>query len=229
MGYSSIIKATFPQLQRGNIVSNGLVGAWPFYEMSGGKIYDVSGQGNHATISGSSVSRAAGGNGAAVSFPGTGSNNAACVSDAIAASHDFSVVIYTAPAVVNADNVWIVSQGASTGTDRVIQCGLHNANPQFNFWSDDWQPSGSNLSANQWYWLIFTFVTATKARRIYYNGNLIGPNTATGNPVGGGVLKFGGDSSLFANSPYNGKVGEVRVYNRTLSVQEVTRISMGQG
>jgi hypothetical protein len=217
----------FPRLQRGKMIAAGLVGAWAFYENSGPTVYDLSGQENHATLTGTSW--VAGRNGAAVSFAGNSGSNAVCAAGAIAASHDFSVVAFCSPGSVSIANAWIVSQGASTGTDRVIQCGMHNGNPEFNFWGDDWQPFIGSMSVGEWYWLVWTYVTASKTRAIYSNGALLGTNTSSGNPLGGGVLKFGGDASLYGGSPWSGRLGEVRVYNRTLSGQEIAQISAGLG
>jgi uncharacterized protein (TIGR02145 family) len=79
-----------------------------------------------------------------------------------------------------------------------------------------------NISLNIWYH--YVFIADETGGKIYVNGQLIDSHAWTGTPgacINSNIWKIGG---LYSNIWYNGKIDDIRVYNRALSSFEVGQL-----
>ena len=87
----------------------------------------------------------------------------------------------------------------------------------------------SNISAITGKWVFLTGVYKGSALSLYINGQLENSAAASGNPYDAITdLYFGADpsdnGSCFGRAQLNGKLDDVRIYNRALSATEVKQL-----
>ena len=222
-----ILTATGPggtntKTQTGYItVSSGPVAAYNFEEVSGAKVIDASGQGNHGTRSG--TSRITQGRfGKALSFDGL--NDWVTVNDA--ASLDLTTGMTV--------EAWVYPTESMTGWRTLVtkESPPDRASYYLHANSDTDQPAtgvfiggyqdlrgGPWLLPNTWVHLAGTYDGTTQ--RLYVNGSEVAKRAQSGPiEVSGGVLRIGGNSIW--GEFFKGRIDEIRVYNRALSAAEIT-------
>ena len=203
--------------------SAGLVAAYSFDDGTGTAAPDLSGTGNTGTISGATWTTS-GRHGGALSFNGvndwvtvpdaasldltTGMTLEAWVNPVSLAPAAWSTVLmkerpgalsYTLYA--NGDTNRPEGHGSIGGVDRLVT-------------------GTSPLPTGTWTHLAVTYDNANL--RLYVNGGLVSTVARTGGmDVGTGVLRIGGNG-VWAGEYLNGRIDEVRVYNRALSAAELT-------
>ncbi|HEY3181756.1 MAG TPA: LamG-like jellyroll fold domain-containing protein, partial [Gaiellaceae bacterium] len=192
----------------------GPVAAYSFDAGSGTTLADLSGNGNNGTITGASWT--SGKNGGALSF--NGSSSYVTVPDAA------SLDLTTAMTV----EAWIFATGSSFGTivakERTgggFPYGLEQGGSD----SDSYVNTGtqyrsgiSTLTLSTWTHLAGTYDGSTV--RFYVNGILAGSTTASGTlNQTSDPLRIGAD--LTWGEYFQGKIDDVRVYNRALSTSEI--------
>jgi hypothetical protein len=197
----------------------GLVGAWGFDEASGAQAADGSGRANHGTIAG--ATRGTGRFGGGLSFDGlddwvtvadaasldltTGMTLEAWVNPTALGSTWRTAVIKEAPGAL------AYALYASEGAGRAS--GHANTGTEFDVRS----PATVPLSA--WTHLATTYDGANL--RLYVNGSLVTTRAVTGSLVAtGNPLRFGANA-VWAEA-FQGRLDEIRVYNRALSASEVS-------
>ncbi|MCF8318428.1 MAG: leucine-rich repeat domain-containing protein, partial [Haliscomenobacter sp.] len=211
------------------VPTNGLVGWWPF----NGNANDESGNGNHGTV-----------NGATLTSDRNGKANAA---------FNFSnnyIIIPDNPSLSGFSNItisgWINTQtfpsennllsGIVTKWYGQLNCGKSsdnygiwvNSNKTISVGTNNYQfyPTNTINSINkiQTSWEHFTFIhTSTGGGLLYINGELISSNKLGGdicaskNPIYFGCDNFSGSLNRF----FNGKLDDIAIWNRALSENEI--------
>jgi len=195
-----------------------LVAAYGFDEGSGTVVNDASGNGNNGTISGARWTTS-GKYGNALTFNGTSAlvtiNNAA----SLQLTSGMTLEAWVYPSSVSSvwedviykanDNYFL--EGTSPNSSRPAAGGILGG-----FYLEVYGPTA--LTANTWAHLAATYDGATI--RLYVNGAQVASRAQTGaiatstNP-----LQIGGDS-LYGGY-FAGRIDEVRIYNRALSVAEI--------
>ena len=194
----------------------GLVAAYGFDEGSGTVVSDVSGNGNNGTISGATWT-SSGKYGSALTFNGTSAR--VTVNDAASLRLTGGMTL----------EAWVYPSSVSSAWRDVIYKGddnyyLEGTSRQFessgdggHIWRNPLYGTGA-LTVNTWAHLAATYDGATM--RLYVNGVQVASRAQTGaiatstNP-----LQIGGDSIY--GQYFAGRIDEVRVYNRALTVTEI--------
>jgi PKD repeat protein len=223
--YSVILTATGPDgtnTETGYItVLSRPVAAYNFEEASGSKVIDASGQGNHGTRSGN-PRITQGRFGKALSFDGL--NDWVTVNDA--ASLDLTTGMTVEAWVYPTESMtgWRTLLTKESPPDRAsyyLQANSDMDQPATGVFLGDYQDvrGGPWLRPNTWVHLGGTYDGTTQ--RLYVNGTEVA-NRAQSGPieVSGGVLRIGGDSIW--GELFEGRIDEIRVYNRALSAAEIT-------
>jgi hypothetical protein len=73
-------------------------------------------------------------------------------------------------------------------------------------------------------WEMYTFVETTSGHFIYYNNTLVDSGTVPFGLTLGNLRRLGDDGDSGINYPFNGTLDEVIVFNRSLSLSEITQL-----
>jgi len=195
-----------------------LVAGYGFEEGSGTVVNDVSGNGNNGTISGATWTTS-GKYGNALSFNGTNARVNVNNAPSLQLTSGMTLEAWVYPTTVNSawrdviykgnDNYYL--EGTSTNSSHPVAGAILGG-----VYAEAYGPTA--LTANTWAHLAATYDGATV--RLYVNGVQVSSHAQTGaiatstNP-----LQIGGDS-LYGQY-FAGRIDEVRVYNRALSVAEI--------
>ena len=218
-GYSRIVEVE----AWSDPTATGLRGYWKFDENTGTTAADASGSGNGGTLS-SGAGWGEGQNGAAVNLDG--------VNDYVQVGAQASLVMTSAASF----SAWIYPTGAGSEPtyggviinkegeyeivrfpNGTIQWAFANSNPGWNFIN-----IGYVAPLNQWTHLAVTYDNGTI--KTYANGNLVHSYQGAG-AIGDAItgqndFRIGGRQA--ASQHFQGRIDEVRVYNRALSAGEVS-------
>ncbi len=204
------------------VPTNGLVGWWPF----NGNANDESGNGNHGTVNGATLTSDRNGvANKAFSFNGS----------SILIPLNQSIVEMSSRTIA----LWFRSNGNQWGgrlfeaTNVSWGCALYNSNKIGCWYQKSNQAYNAvNLSFtnhNEWYSLIYVCDSINQIVKAYLNGNLIYnsiPVTHSGSPNAwqGHFLKIGIGIS---NEVFNGTIDDIAIYNRALTQAEITALYNG--
>ena len=201
--------------------STGLVAAYSFEEGSGSTTADVSGQGNPGVISGASWS-ARGKFGNALYF--NGANSWVTINDSpsldLTNSMTLEAWVYPTSTMSGWQAVINKEQPGGFGAAYYLAANSDLNQPELAVYTTDWHKlyGGPSLSANQWIHLAGTYDGTTL--RLYVNGNQVSSQPQAGGiDVTNGVLRIGGNS--YWGEFFQGRIDEVRIYNRALSASEI--------
>jgi hypothetical protein len=231
-GASKIGGAALPSTSTFNFGLNaGLVGYWPFdgatINWTTNTTRDLSGNGNTGTLVSLATSTAAvpGRIGQALQFNDTSSYVSVPTSGSIPTGSTARTVcmwIYT-NAASWVDNSNTVFEYGSGGTRTAFGIDM-NANPNIEFymWADD-LIINSGLPNVGWAHICATYNGATTLSA-YVNGVLKGTRTLAGVLATTATAVNIGRSTAVGGSYFNGKIDDVRLYNRALSAQEIGQL-----
>ncbi|MEN3326473.1 MAG: hypothetical protein V7638_1280, partial [Acidobacteriota bacterium] len=208
--------------------ASGLKGNWKFDENSGTTTADSSGNNNTGTLT-SGATWTTGQSGAATNLDGVNDyvQVGAQSSLALASAGTLSAWIYPTGAgslatyggiIINKEGEYEVARFQ----DGTIQWAFANTNPG---WT--WINTGYVAPLNQWTHVAVTYDSGVV--KTYINGTLF--HTYSGSGAIGDVdssqndFRIGGRQSTSHN--FQGRIDEVRVYNRALSATEVTTLPSG--
>jgi RHS repeat-associated protein len=201
---------------------SGLVGRWNFDENSGTAASDSSGSGYTGTLT-SGAGWNVGQNGSAVSLDG--------VNDYVQVGAQSSLVMTSAASL----SAWIYPTGAGSDAtyggaivvkegeyviarypNGTIQWGFANSNPGWSFIN-----TGYVAPLNQWTHLAVTYDNGTI--KTYANGTLVHTYNGSG-AIGDAItgqndFRIGGRQAI--SQHFQGRIDDVRVYNRALTASEV--------
>ena len=122
-------------------------------------------------------------------------------------------------------NDYMLSAGNVSTLNQRLHIGYRSTNAiKFGFWQNDLITSVQNDVQNKWIHLTFTYNSSDKKRLIYKNGVVIasdisnGPSNFAPNLLYLGGIYLGGD---VVDSPFDGKLDDLRIYNRALTSEEI--------
>ena len=202
--------------------ASGLVGYWPLDEPADGSAPDASGTGNDGTIQ--SDPNAANGIGVSDSTHFDGSN------DHVRVPNDNTIELGTADTVTV--SAWVSKDAPQNGWIAMLQHSDESYNLQFNNGNEpeftihddgSWVTAeyGNSVSSNQWHHYVGTYDGSTI--RFYVDGSLVDTNTVP--DMDETSFDLGIAENLDATGRHlDGKMDEVRLYDRVLSDSEVTRL-----
>jgi outer membrane protein assembly factor BamB len=208
-GYTETFNVTAYCNLTGYTQPPGLVGYWKLDEGSGTTAYDSSGYNNNGIIYGASWT--SGKVNSALSFDG--------VDDYVDCGNDSSLMPTTAITVEAWFKANDVRYGAIASTVYYEGYGLYiepDGSMVF-FPGISYSPPGI-IQPGVWYHVVGTFDGTSKSK-LYVNGKLVGSQ-------GTGYLAYTGQRLSIGTNPtrtgwFNGIIDEVKIYNRSLSAEEI--------
>ncbi len=232
-----------------NTLDNGLILYAPLEEGSGTTTYDYSGYNNTGTLTNMNTSNPAGWNGNGTSGWNTthtkfgtslvfdGVNDFVQVSDSAAinfTNSSFTLAAWAKTGVSQAGNVHLVGRGINAGYSCQRHYGLMFSNTFYgevgnctgasNFGDTQSVAATSTYTDNIWHF--GTFVFNVTHLMLYVDGAQAATPVAytLKNGVGWGssVMLFG--KSISHGVTFNGSIDEIRVYNRSLSPEEISQL-----
>ncbi len=212
-------------------VMNGLVGYWKFDEGNGTSASDSSGNGNNGTLIGDPT-WTEGNSGYALYF--NGSNYVDCGNAASLHVQNYSLSAWIKPSIIGDTEHRIISNGGYGNTNGAIDFVIATSGQlvilnQLGAYGQDecWSQSRFLISINSWSLVTATYDATTGNAKLYVNGDevnttlsvLRAPNP---DPVYNmHIGAMGGGTSMMY---FIGSIDEVRIYNRTLSPEEVAQM-----
>jgi len=221
-----VFKPTLPHLQRGQYITNGLVGCWPMYEGSGNVVHDVSGGDNHGAMTNyTDASWVARDHGSALEATGVAGYELAVfrTSTRLKPVH---ITISMRCFIDNRTNtqIWYLNQGGTPF--RGISFVALNVTGHWSF--QTFTGTFNNLvttvapTTGKWIHMCATYDGINKT--IYEDGVVRGTAVDTGD------LEYDGTATQIGHAvSYDGRLSELRVYDRGLSASEVHRIAAREG
>jgi hypothetical protein len=215
----TVTAQTFPSY----VPTNGLVGWWPF----NGNANDESGNGNHGTVNGATLTADRFGNAnKAYSFDGISNNISGNAATFPLGNSQRSISGWafktSLPTSLQADVIFLYGIPSSGGwfgplngnpsdlyTIGLSQCGVGN----------DFHVQ-QNYGLNTWYHYTITYNIDTV--KIYINSQLFG--TGIINPINTGSGNFCVGSSPGLDSYFGGKIDDIGIWNRALTQTEITAL-----
>lgn len=197
----------------------GLVAGYNFNENAGAVAGDVSGNGNQATVSGAAWT--AGKYGPGLLFNGASSLVTVADSTSLDLTNSLTIEAWIYPTASSGWRTAVMKQAPSglayalyshNGSNRPAAfMRLNNADVGLN--------GSAAVALNTWTHLAMTFNGSTI--RLYINGVLRGSRNASGGaPITANALTIGGNTVW--GEYFAGSIDEVRIYNRVLTVAEIT-------
>lgn len=196
----------------GHRLSRGLVGLWLMNEGSGSIVFDLSGNGNTGTLTGTAPVWDAGKFGSAVNFPGTDEHIIA--PSPITIDDKYTVLIWfnITTHAVDKGLFSIADTVSSTIPIMLIQAD----NGDLKIYNGGYATI-SSINTNQWYCVAVSF-DGTDAF-VYLDGVYKTSRTKSGGTQ---------DNNIYIGNGYNGYitglVSSVMIYNRTLTASEIAQL-----
>lgn len=200
----------------------GMIGHWKLDEGSGTTAADSASGGSNGTLTGGPV-WASGTDGNAIDFDGTNDY----VDIPLTSALNLQGNTVTLSAWINADVTTgmrrIVSMPTSETAGSEKYTLLINAN-QLQFWTNDTSLSTAFTTTGSWVHVAGVYDGATMA--LYVNGTLMNSVAMTGNlrATTNGTLQIGRYGPTFGQY-FDGRIDDVRVYERALSAEEIRRLA----
>jgi len=213
------------QLNKGHLLARGLVGCWLFNEGTGGKVYDLSGNGDVGTLQGNAYFTS-GKFGSALEFDGTGDyvdcgNGAGNVTDGM--TWAFWVNMND---MSGSQDHEFLSKYTALGTNRAYRIATSIADNKILRFMASEDGSGGTVSGNDWSdffsfgeWIFVAITKQGSTLSAYKNGVYVSSKTDiiwTGAVTS---FKIGGKSTYF-----NGLIDHVMIFSRALCASEIARL-----
>ena len=242
----AIFRPTFPQLQRGDTLTRGLVAAWQFYEGSGNILHDVTGNGHNGTIY-NSPAWVGGKSGGALSFSYVNNTyiSVPSVGDLYNAFYERTVCAWiTAPLnnTTSAPNVIYEEGGNTNGFElsyRDLAGGATIRLDTYNNGTGDTLDSTTAFTNGILSWTLVTAIFNYGLKQIYINTALDSQKTVSYNniPAHGSNTGIGnsdsgnnsGQDPLKTGYGWAGLIDSVYVYNRVLTADEIRLLYVRTG
>ena len=198
---------------------SGLVASYAFEEASGATTADQTGLGHTGTISGATRSTL-GKNGRALSFDGNADWVTVADANDLDLTTNMTLEAWVYPTTTN--NVWRAVVAKELGNDLAYGMMARSSSPGrpyavISTTGEQLAQGPTTLPANTWAHLAATYDGS--ALRFYINGALVTTKAAIGSITTTNLpLHIGGDA---LNEWFNGRIDDVRIYNRTLTQAEI--------
>jgi len=231
------------QSQNQLIVPLGLVGYWPLNDGSGLTVGDFGGNNKLIGNISGNVAWTTGRVGPALKFTsGTGLSSSvriatsSYVSSLSTIAQSFTCWV-NGTSFPNAYNTVVTTNGLAGDVNLYFAILVKSTGKlamyltQTNGTAISYDGTGTNtLVAGTWYHLAMTFTTAIGLKG-YLNGVQDGATATTGvnNKLGSLSLQIGGYSPEYNDRGFNGKIDDVRLYNRALTAAEVNQLYAARG
>lgn len=227
-------RATGVNTSQNNKLTNGLVGLWSFDGADiGNSIIDRSGSGNNGYLVGgnnaTSSRKVIGKIGQAFSFGGANTGGISLGTSPTLTPSRFTVAawVYTPTTTSYNYNQIFSNDRDCCGTYNGIGFAIVAGKVSGNIWNSAQYNISSNatIPASTWTHVAFTYDGATKA--LYINGVLDKANAQTVDPATPATYgTYIGSMGHSAGTVYtfNGKLDDVRLYNRALSASEIKQL-----
>ncbi len=219
MGNSDKVNSADSQ---GDSLEKGMVGYWKLDDASGTSATDSSGNANTGTLT-NGPTWTTGQIGGATDFDGT--------NDYVDAGNGSSLRL-NGPLTMS---FWMYGRGSSVdayiagtaGTNlEGYSCTHHNGATVYCYVQSGANSVSAAVGTNTWAHITLTWdgTTGTNGKKLYVNGTLQSQGTSSQSALSGwGNFRIGEDATA-TRTRFNGKVDELRVYNRVLSAEEVTKL-----
>lgn len=108
---------------------------------------------------------------------------------------------------------------------EIGNCDCHSdgSSIAMGIWGDRMATSKNAWSAGEWYHVVFVVDSANDVFEVYVNGTLDNSKTP-GDSITDSASDLAIGYSLDHSNPFNGAMDEVRIYNRTLSAEEIKQL-----
>ena len=213
------------QLNKSHPLARGLVGCWLFNEGTGGKVYDLSGNGDIGTLQGNAYFTS-GKFGSALEFDGTGDyvdcgNGAGNITDGM-----------TWTFWVNMNNMSgsqdheFLSKYTSLGTNRAYRIVTSAADNKILRFAASEDGTAGTVSSNDWSnffsfgeWIFVAITKQGSTLSAYKNGVYVSSKTDIIWTGAATSFKIGGTTTYF-----NGVIDHVMIFSRALSASEIAQL-----
>ncbi len=211
-------------------LQNGLVAYYPF----NGNANDESGNGNNGTVNGATLTTDRFGNeNKAFSFNGI-DNFIEIQDNSLLRPQQITISAFILP--LSENEMSIVSKSGNDASNEMYHLCINSPNPQGSHFTikqnsncipgSGWVMASyeNNIPINNWHHLVGLY--SNNSVKFYLDGVLVAENTTTTNFIddcAGAPLRFGlwwGNSLAF-----NGKIDDIRIYNRALNSDEIAILS----
>jgi len=216
--------------QRASSLTDGLVLYQSFdgQDVSGTTAFDRSGLGNNGVISGATVK--AGKRGQGLDFDGVSNSIIVPDSNSLDITGAVTLSAWYYPNNMNA-GWYVLAAKDGGGSDSNYWLGRNGSKFYLTFINASWHNHSTvnTYTANQWYHVVGVIDSVNDTMKIYVNGVLdIDTQVEAADMIASNdSLYIGRDNGN--NTTVNGKIDEVRVYNRALSVSEIGNLyTLGQ-
>jgi len=155
--------------------------------------------------------------GTAASFDGS-SSYVSLPSNFNLANNSFTISAWFANTKTSADSYGITSSGSGSSCHTNLHIGRRGNNSKFTFafFCSDLDSSTNMSTDGTWQHWVCTYDASNNSRKIYLNGTLDASDTASNDYIGTANLQLGGDTYWGTGKEYQGKLDQVRIFNRAL-------------
>lgn len=203
----------------------GLVGYWSFEDGSGSVATDFSGNGNDGTLQGD-PQWTSGRLGTALDFDG--SDDYVETNSELSALRSKATLTFWIKTSQSTDNGSAWEQPGVTGIeigggDDDIFWGIIDPNGHIGIQkgNGNYIDTTSAINDNEWHFIALFWDATTGEAKVYRDGNLDASGTTDSGTVTNTFRSIGRVENTEATPDFNGKIDEVRIYNRALAASEV--------
>ena len=220
------------------VIPDGLVGYWKLDETSGTTAADSSGNGNNGTWnsddSPTSIKSDSGKIGTAISLDGTGDYVDIGTDSSLDISGDLTLSAWVYISSYSANNRFYVVGKNGDSTHRGYLLYVQNdgtVNGVSYISNTQTLTSKSGITTGSWHHIVYTRKSGEQI--VYLDGTAGTPTTATGtfDTISGynGAIGGGWNTNAMDDGTSDGKIDDVRIYNRALSADEITTLYQKTG
>ena len=203
--------------------SEGPIAAYSFDENEGTVAHDASGNGHEGTIEGPAWTT--GKYGSALEFDAEAGDIVTIPDSEDLRFEDFTLEAWVRPSEEREKAPAIAKTSSSERGYMLYASGEAIGHPQGETtqheWTEDYAYGAAKLPLNAWTHLVVT--DDGSQIKLYVNGELVDSRSASEVKAGKGPLQIGGNESWASAEYFDGKIDEVRLYDRALSEGEAAQ------
>jgi hypothetical protein len=203
-------------------LQEGLVGYWPF----NGNANDESGNGNHGTVNGATLTADRFGNtSSAYYFNGIDNFIVINDNDLLDITESFTLSVWVNPNLINEGHNRILNKHyANQEYNGTWDFGIYDGKADFNaspFFSPD-HSSNSSINENVWSHLLFAYDNSGNSWKLFINGTLDSEGVCVFEITNNSYNLFVGVEEYESFQWFfQGKIDDIRIYNRALNGDEI--------